>query len=242
MPPTLTPEAIRKMVSYYYLLAYGPPQYFEDNQRASRAMRTRLAEANSLSLEEFREAAAAESAFRMAAFQGATRSPEKSMVEMLRRVLLRADGNQEEQANFLKVMLAVTAHPGRAKENNRLHRQKGCAFCTMPCRYGFFTLMVEPDFKTLLGMLDAENQKLAAERDPVLVLWSYTTRQIWNLLEAKNGVISPIHLGNLSYCLLLLGTAKSRFALPEKELQAYQRLSQAKIQELGAAPIRLEEP
>jgi len=135
--------------------------------------------------------------------------------------------------------LAVSAFPERAKNSNRLHRKKGCDFCNMSCKYGLFTLMIESNFKNLQSMLDTENQKPAGERDPVRVMWAFTTNQIWNTLESQGSVISPIHLGNLSFCLLLLGTAKSRFALPEKEFRAYQRLNQAKIQQLGAAPIRL---
>ncbi|MBN1266382.1 MAG: hypothetical protein JXA25_12870 [Anaerolineales bacterium] len=70
MSPVLSAEAIRKMVSYYYLLSYCPPQHFGNLRDASLGMRTRLAAQAALSLEEFTRAAAAEAAFRIAAFHG----------------------------------------------------------------------------------------------------------------------------------------------------------------------------
>jgi len=232
-------EAVRKMVGYYYLLSYAPPQHFTEIEAAGRGMQARHAAKAGLDPVKFQQAAAAEAAFRITAFHGAVRTPPKELVLVLQRTLLGANGSLEARENFLKIMLAVSGHPARAKQTNRLHRRKGCDLCSMPCRYGFYSLMAEPDYPALQSMLESENQKPAGERDPVRVLWSFAAQQIWHTLENRAGVISPIHLGNLSYCLLLLGTAKSRFAMPEKEFQAYQRLNQARIQQLGAAPIRL---
>ncbi|MBN1266381.1 MAG: hypothetical protein JXA25_12865 [Anaerolineales bacterium] len=107
------------------------------------------------------------------------------------KVLVRADGNIKEIAAFLGMMFKIAAHPGREKNDNRLHHKKSCDLCTMPCRYGYFTLMVEPDYESLLALLDAENKKLVEERDPVRVLWTYTMQQIWNLLEIRGGYDHP---------------------------------------------------
>jgi hypothetical protein len=87
--------------------------------------------------------------------------------------------------------------------------------------------------------LDDENKKLVQERDAVKVLWTYTKKHLWNMLEVQDGIIRPEHLGNLSYCLLLLGTAKSRFALPEAQLRRYLEMNRMNIQRLGNTPIRL---
>ena len=102
--------------------------------------------------------------------------------------------------------------------------------------------MSEPDFKTLGAMLDAENQKPARERNAVNVLWAFTRAHLWQVLEARAGYIRPAHLGNLSYCLLMLGTARSRFALPETQIRIYQALNQRAIRRLGVTPINLEAP
>ena len=79
-------------------------------------------------------------------------------------------------------------------------------------------------------MLDAENQKDPSQRDAVNVLWTYTTGHLWNVLGVNEGFISVDHLGNLSYCLLMLATAKSRFALPEQQLIKFQEMNQRTIQ------------
>ncbi len=52
-------------------------------------------------------------------------------------------------------MRVVSARPERAKANKRLHKQKGCRFCTAPCQYGYFSLMSEPDFITIDGRAGA---------------------------------------------------------------------------------------
>ena len=136
-------------------------------------------------------------------------------------------------------MKAIAIHPGRAKMSNRLHRNKGCSLCQAPCQYAFFTLISEPDFKSLLAMLGAENQKIAAERNPINVLWTYTTTHLWKTLEAQEGFISADHLGNLSYCLLMLGTAKSRFAMPEAQLTRFQEMNQNTIRGWRPAEIKV---
>ena len=56
---------------------------------------------------------------------------------------------------------------------------------------------------------------------------------------AKEGFISADHLGNLSYCLLMLGTAKSRFAMPEAQLTRFQELNQNTIRGWKPAKINV---
>lgn len=239
MENPLHPEAIKKMIGYYYLVSFCPPGYIDVLVEASEKMKKRLADANGCAIEELSERVAPEVAQRIIAFQMATREPDTEAVDALTEMLKIADSGPEEVAAFQGILQLIYSHPGRAKLNNRLHRKKGCVFCKVPCRYGFFTLISEPDFKTLQAMLDEENQKLAQERDAVKVLWTYTKKHLWGVMETKDGIILSEHLGNLSYCLLLLGTAKSRFALPEAQLRRYQEMSQVNIQRLGNTPIRL---
>ena len=89
-------------------------------------------------------------------------------------------------------------------------------------------------------MLGAENKKIAAERNPVNVLWTYTTTHLWNVLGKNEGFISADHLGNLAYCLLMLGTAKSRFPMPEAQLTRFQELNQNTIRNWKPAEIDVE--
>jgi hypothetical protein len=242
MATPISATAVQQIINYYYLVSFCPPQHVGDLKKASRRMWGKLVKDAGLKSGAFADLVAPEVARRIVAFQQATRKPEQTAIQELTGLLKGADRNPEGAAAFQAAMGRVASHPGRAKAANRLHRQKGCAFCAAPCRYGYFTLMSEPDFKTLRAMLDAENQKLAMERNAVGVLWAYTRAHLWKVLGAREGYIRAGHLGNLSYCFLMLGTAKSRFALPEAQLRIYQALNQRAIRNLGATPINLVEP
>lgn len=242
MTKSISPAAIARMLNYTYLLFFCPAEYAGELEKASRKMRAGLAREAGLEMDAFDDLMAPELARRIVAFQQATRKPNEEAVKELAGRLRGAGSSPEQTASFQAAMSIVASHPARAKPANRLHRLKGCDFCASPCRYAFFTLMSEPDFKALQAMLDVENRKLAHERNAVHVLWSYTREHLWKALGSKGGYISPAHLGNLSYCLLLLGTAKSRMALPEKQLLLYQSLNLRTIRSLGSTPINLAAP
>jgi hypothetical protein len=242
MANPISAEALNKMINYYYMVSFCPPQHIKDLKKASQKTRTRLARGAGLKMKEFTDLVQPEVARRMAAFQQASREPEAEAVQELTRVLKGADSNPKKAAAYQTALWQLAAHPGRAKPENRLHRQKGCAFCAAPCLYAYFTLMSEPDFNTLRDMLEEENGKPAGERDPLRVLWAFTRTHFWKVIGAQAGYVSAVHLGNLSYCLLLLGMARSRFELPRDELTFYQILNQLNIRRLGAAPISLAAP
>jgi hypothetical protein len=233
MSKSINAEAVKKMICYYYLVSFCPPEYVSDLKKASRKLRTGAAKSAGLKMKEFTTAVVPEVAFRMTAYQQATREPDKELVAKLAKSMKEADTKPEKAEAFQSLMLEVAGHPGRAKKDNRLHRKKGCHLCTAPCSYGFFTLISDPVFKHLLAMLNAENQKPVAQRDPVNVLWTFTTTHLWGVLGEKEGFIRADHLGNMSFCLLLLATAKSRFAFPEKQLAAFQGLNQRVIHGVG---------
>ena len=241
MTQDIHPTAVKGMISYCYLVAFCPPAHIGALKKASQKNRTALAKLAGLKMADFVKAVAPEVAYRICAFQQATREPDKETVEKLSQALTIADTKPEQAAEYQALMKAVAIHPGRAKTANRLHRQKGCSLCQAPCQYGFFTLISEPDFKTLLAMLGAENKKIAAERNPVNVLWTYTTTHLWKTLGTNEGFISADHLGNLSYCLLMLGTAKSRFPMPEEQLTRFQEMNQATIRGWKPAIIDIVE-
>ncbi len=237
MSNSVNAEAVKKMICYYYLVSFCPPEYVSDLKKASRKLRTGAAKSAGLKMKAFTDAVVQEVAFRMIAFQQATREPDKETVEHLAKAMKAADTKPQKAEAYQALMAENAGHAGRAKKDNRLHRKKGCHLCNAPCRYGFFTLVSDPVFKHLLAMLNAENHKPATQRDPVNVLWTYTTTHLWGVLGAKEGFIRADHLGNLSFCLLLLATAKSRFAFPEKQLTAFQGLNQRVIQNWKPAQI-----
>jgi len=238
MTQDIHPNTIKGMISYYYLVAFCPPAHISELKKASEPLRKELAKLVGLKVADLGKTVASEVAYRMCAFQQATREPDKETVEKLTQAILTADSKPEKTAEYQALMREVAGHRGRAKKDNRLHRQKGCSLCQAPCQYGFFTLISEPDFKTLLAMLGAENQKLAAQRNPVNVLWTYTTTHLWKTLGTNQGFISADHLGNLAYCLLMLGTAKSRYPMAEEQLTRFQQMNQATIQ--GWKPAKIE--
>lgn len=230
-----SPAAIKQLINYFYLLLFCPPQHVADLKRTSQTMRIRYG----LDRDTVLEPAIPETAMRIVAFQQATRQPEDFAVQELAETMSEADQSAEKLIVFQQTMQDIAAHPGRAKAANRLHRHKGCAFCKTPCQYGFFTLMSDPDFKQLKSFLDEENKQLVQDREPVRALWAYTGTHLWGVLGVRAMYLEPRHLGNLSFCLLLLGTAKSRFAMKEKELTTYQDLNQQTIASLDGNPIAL---
>ena len=239
MAGKINADMIRQMVCYYYLVNYWAPDYIDTLVSVSEEMRQVLAKQIGLSVEEFSNLIIPEVASRIMTFHQASPKPDPEAVNVLSQVMKRADHDLAGATAYQRVMDVIAIHPGRAKPENRLHNQKGCKFCMTPCRYGYFSLMSEPDFVSLKAMLDAENQKLADQRNGVNVLWKYTREHFWGVIGAKEGYIAPEHLGNLAYCLLMLGTAKSRFALPEKELLVIQALNQRAIQNLSHIDISL---
>lgn len=239
MAKSISSEAIRKMVCYYYLVSFWVPDYISELKKASRKMRTKLAKEAGLQMKEFTKLVVPEVARRIMVFHSASREPDKAAVKKLTQAMIEADKNTKKAADFQEDMKLISARPERTKVDKRLHKQKGCRYCLTPCRYGYFTLMSKPDFHSLREELGAENQKIAKERNAVKVLWTYCREHIWSVLEKQEGYLSAYHIGNLSYCLLTLGTAKSRFALPEKEMLTYQVLNQRTIQNMGLTTIDL---
>lgn len=241
MQSTIPADIMTRTISYYYLVNYCPPSQVGALKEAAGPLRTALAEKAGMEIHEYFQAAVPEVGWRVAAFHQATREPEKEAVEELTATLAQADASAEGAAAFQAAMAGLASHPGRAKPDNRLHRHKGCGFCTAACRYGYFTLVSEPAFNNMLAMLSAEMEKQPELRNPVNVLWTYTATHLWSALGVREAFIRADHLGNLSYCLLMLATAKSRYAVPEKQLQAYQAMNQETIRTWRPAKIDVME-
>jgi hypothetical protein len=239
MAINLSADGLSKAISYYYLVNYCPPEYVNELKKTSKPLRKQLADQAGLTMTEFFSTAVPEICRRIVAFHQNTRKPDEKIVKALTSKARRADSSPENATAFQAQMAEISQFEQRADLDKRLHRKKGCHLCAAPCRYGFFTLVSEPHFGTLQRMLEAENRKPDAERSAINVLWTYTTGHLWRTLNVRQGFVNVDHLANLSYCLLMLATAKSRFALPEKQLIAFQEANQNMIRTWSSSEISL---
>ena len=239
MTTTLPAESIRGAIAYYYLVAFCPPDRISEIKKASRRKRKHLAGMAGISMGEFTKHAVPEVSRRIVSFHENTRRPDSKLVKSLTAKMRRSDSNTEKAAAFQLMMGTVAQIPNHAEAGKRLHHKKGCSLCMAPCRYGFFSLISDPAFAPLRQMLESENSKPPAERDAVNVLWTFSTGHLWRTLGRSRGFISVDHLANMSFCLLLLATARSRLALPEGQLKIFQSANQAMIRTWRPAEINL---
>jgi hypothetical protein len=59
-----------------------------------------------------------------------------------------------------------------------------------------------------------EAQRPKQEQNPLRPVLEFALSHPAQATQAGQGVIQPVHLGNLAYYLLMLSMAKSRLALP----------------------------
>lgn len=230
MPATIPASVMKKTITYFYTLSFCPPIHFKEFSANSAEFRTELAKEAGMIEKVFLPVAIPEVCKRIVSFNSDSRNPDQKLVTALEKATKNALKNQEGLLKFQEEMLVIAALPGRAKADNRLHRKKGCKFCLTPCRYGYYTLVSEPDFSVLQQALEAEVNKKKAEQNPVQVIWAFVIAHLISTYNSQKGYLIPEHLGNLGYCLLMLSTAKSRFPLPEKQVTAFQEANQNFIQ------------
>ena len=229
MTQRLSVNGLQATIGYLYLLSFCPPERTKEFQQAGEPLRAGLALEAGLAPPDYFARAVPEACRRIVAFHQRTREPDGEMVSALIEAARAAHAHSLAAAVFNDQMARVAGLPGRAKPENRLRQSKGCQFCAAPCRYGFFALATKPNYDLLRQLLGAEAQKPAAEQDPVRAARTFATGHLWRALGSRQGYISTAHLGNLAYCLLTLGTAKSRYPLPEEQFQAFQAANQALI-------------
>ncbi|MBN2387078.1 MAG: hypothetical protein JXB85_08660 [Anaerolineales bacterium] len=222
-------DVLKKAITYHYLLSYSPAEQIDTFKKSTAALRKGLAEKAGMQEAAFFKAVIPEVAQRIAAFHHDSREPDPQWVEALVETAGPAGQAPEKAAAFQAVMSKVARLKPRALPENRLHRKKGCAFCRLPCYYGYFSLVSEPDFRILQRLLEAEAGLPKERQNPLRPVMAFTFSHLVQTTQAERGVIQRVHLGNLAYCLLLLSMAKSRLALPEAELQAFQANAQAWI-------------
>lgn len=226
MKSTLTANSIKQTIVHLHLLSLLPMDKLADFKRDSASFWKILADQNGLSEKEFIDLAVPEACRRIVAFHQATREPFPEQVKPLLATAINAEQNAESLTAFKTQMMLVSAFPGRAKAENRLHRNKGCSYCTVPCQYGFFTLVSDPNFSHLQAFLTAESQKPAATQTPLLPVYLFTVEHLIKLTGSRDGYFERDQVANLSFCLLMLALAKSRLAFPEDHVRLYQIANQ----------------
>lgn len=220
----LPASIIKKTILYLCNLSFAPPEQVAEMRIAGDRLREQIGD-------EIWPQAVFEAARLMVAFQQASRDPEKNLVEELARAALNADSSPQACRAFGEELDKLAMLPGRARDINRLHRKRGCQLCAMPCRYGYFSLLSEPNFESLQRILEIENGKPSEIRRPIPAVWQYSLKHISKTMGAGQWHITAAHLGNLAYCLLALATAKSRYPFPETQMQKFQNLNQQLIRQ-----------
>ncbi len=175
---------------------------------------------------DFFAAAVPEVCRRIVAFHQDTREPDKAMVASLTKAAQAAENDAAGLAAFQAGMKQIAVLPARAKKENRLHREKGCVLCAAPCRYGYFSLVAEPNFSLLQAAMAAEAAKPAAGQSPLGMAYGFAGALIAQSIGPHTDWIEVADLANLSFCLLLLGMAKSRLAAPEEQIRLFQDANQ----------------
>jgi len=231
MSTTLSAESIKKTIAYFYLLSFCPPAKIEAMKDSLALLRKQLAESAEMSESDYYKKAIPDVCKRIVAFHEDTREPSQHWVETLVETASKADKSSQDAYAFQEKISKVARLPQRALPDNRLHRRKGCEFCQLPCHYGFFTLVSDPDFETLQEMLEAEVNRDRETQSAIQPVWRFTFSHLVHVINLNESfAIHQGHIGNLSYCLLMLAMAKSRLALPEKQLKVYQAINQQLIQ------------
>jgi len=241
MTKNISAESLKKAICYYYLLTYCSPEGISAHKKALRSMRKEAENLSDMKVGEFFKLAAREASHHIVAFHQRTREPDADWVEALTKSALKADSSPKGAAAFQDMMTLVARLPGRAKPENRLHRRRGCQYCAVPCHYGYFSLVSEPDFDTLQGFLDTELSALQEGKKPIMAVTSFALTHIVETAGIGTGGlnIAPDHLANLAYCLLTLATAKSRLPFPEKQFRLFQAVNQHFS--VNRIPVAIEE-
>lgn len=227
-------ESLKKTICYYYLLAFCPAEDVEALKKAAQPLREAVTKEAGLGILEYFTKAPDEISHHIMAFHQGTRQPDEDWVKALAGKMKAADSNPSKAQEYQQMMTLVARLPQRAQPRNRLHHRRGCQFCAAPCHYGYFSLVSEPDFEVLANILDDENAKLPDDKAPITAVNLFSLLHIHKALEIPSGSTLYIHydhLANLSYCLLALGTAKSRLPFPEEQLRLFQETNQYIIQQ-----------
>jgi hypothetical protein len=229
MAAKIPAETWNNTLAYFYMLSFCPPDQLKNFKQVSSTLRKSIADQAGMPQIRFFPEAVPLICWRIVAFNQASREPDQDLVKGLTESAVNAARNQKALIAFQERMLAVATLPGRARTENRLRSKRGCGFCAAPCRYGYFVLVSDPRFSTLQRMLEAEENRVEHQRNPLRPAWAFAMTHLMRLLDAKIVYITAEHVGNLAFCLLTLSMAKSRYPLPEKQIANFQEANQIMI-------------
>jgi hypothetical protein len=226
MSQTIPVESLKKTIAYFYLLSYCPPEQMTDFKRTTAAMHKALAESAGMQEAAYFSQVLPEVCRRIVAFHQDTREPDAEVVAGLAAAARTAEEDPASLRAFQAEMARVAGLPGRGKPENRLHRNKGCRYCAAACRYGYFTLVSDPQLKQLQDLFAEEASQPASRQTPLRPVYSFAIDHLLSVTGTSEGICEIAHVANLSYCLLMLGMAKSRLVLPEAQLRIFQEANQ----------------
>jgi len=230
MSSPLPAESIKNTIAWLHLLSYCPPAKVVDFNKIADPLIKALADVAGLKPGEYLDLAIPQACLLMVAYHQASREPEKEIVDELVKTALPASKDAKSLTAFKARMDEIAALPGRAKRENRLHRNKGCNLCAAPCRYGYFTLISDPDFSELQRLFAAETEKSVSGQSPLSPVYTFTITHMLGITASDKGFCEKNHFANLAFCLLMLSMAKSRLAFPEEQVRLFQVSNQAYIQ------------
>jgi len=226
----LSSVSIKKTIAYLHLLSYCPPPKLAEFNDIANPLIKELADIAGLKIKNYLDLAIPQACLLIVSYHQATREPEKEVLDDLVKTARAANKDMDTLATFKAKMDEIAALPGRAKRENRLHRNKGCNLCAAPCRYGYFTLVSDPDFSELQALFAAETQKPTSGQSPLSPVYTFTINHILGITGSEQGYCEKTHFANLAFCLLMLSMAKSRLAFPDAQVRIFQAANQAYIQ------------
>jgi hypothetical protein len=229
MKSTLKANSIKQTIVYLLLLSFLPVDRLAEFKKHSSIIVKKLATQNGLTEKDFQDKAISEACYRIVAFHQATREPTLELVNDLVKSAKNAEKDTKSLAAFKQQMLVLTAFPGRARVENRLHRNKGCRYCSEPCRFGLFTLASDPNFVQLKELFAAESQKPAEDQTPLMPVYLFTIDHLMKFQDSNESIYDKKEIANLAFCMLMLGMAKSRTAFPEAQIRLFQEANQVFI-------------
>jgi hypothetical protein len=219
-------KEVKDTIVYLYLLSFLSTDRMDDFKQSVFPIYRGTVQKGNPKKQPSIEKILPDACYRIAAFHQAKREPDTELVKSFLKVALPADQNTKSLRAFKEQMDLLFTLPGRAKMENRLHRNKGCRYCAFPCHYGFFTLVSDPDFSRLQEFLSAEARKPGQTQTPLLPVYLFTIEHLMNLTVPQIPFFDKEQVANLAFCLLLLGLAKSRLAFPEAQIKLFQEANQ----------------
>ncbi|MBN1265838.1 MAG: hypothetical protein JXA25_10115 [Anaerolineales bacterium] len=227
------PQGLQQTASYLHLLSFCPPEHIYNFKQAGGPLRQALAQRAGLKTPAYFAETVPEACQKIIEFYLAKQTPNERFAGTLTHSARLAHQSPRAAWVFSTLMALLAGSPGRSSEQNRLRKSRGCQYCAAPCRYGHFVLISHPDYSLLHQMLEENAAKPEKEQDPLQTTWRFALAHLWRSLGITQAYISSAHLGNLAYCLLVLGMANARFPFPSEELKQFQAANQLLIRHLS---------